>query len=80
MGKPVLFGQEVRINWAFQKEQREELGNHVHVFVGDLAADVTDAMLAAVRGPWLWVGHGWECEGVTVKWAGQGGWTRGAEG
>ncbi|KAL6777989.1 hypothetical protein ACKKBG_A16490 [Auxenochlorella protothecoides x Auxenochlorella symbiontica] len=47
VGKPVLFGQEVRINWAFQKEQREELGNHVHVFVGDLAADVTDAMLAA---------------------------------
>lgn len=41
----VLFGQEARVNWAFQKEQKEEVGHHFHVFVGDLSSDVTDAML-----------------------------------
>ena len=38
VGKAVLYGQEARINWAFQKEQREEVANHVHVFVGDLSS------------------------------------------
>lgn len=41
---------QVRVNWAFQKEQKEETGQAVHVFVGDLSSDVTDAMLHAVRG------------------------------
>lgn len=30
--------QEARINWAFQKEQKEEVANHFHVFVGDLSS------------------------------------------
>ncbi|PSC75397.1 oligouridylate-binding 1-like [Micractinium conductrix] len=47
VNKNVLFGQEVRVNWAFQKEQKEEVANHFHVFVGDLSSDVTDAMLHA---------------------------------
>lgn len=48
VGKPLLFGQEIRISWAFQKEQRDELGTHFHVFVGDLGPDVTDSMLLQV--------------------------------
>jgi hypothetical protein len=32
----VLFGQEMRVNWAFQSHQREDTSNHWHVFVGDL--------------------------------------------
>jgi nucleolysin TIA-1/TIAR len=41
----VLFGQEIRVNWAFKKEASDEAVNHVHIFVGDLAPDVTDAVL-----------------------------------
>lgn len=26
------------MNWAFQKEQKEEVANHFHVFVGDLSS------------------------------------------
>ncbi|PRW50946.1 oligouridylate-binding 1-like [Chlorella sorokiniana] len=47
VNKTILFGQEARVNWAFQKEQKEEVANHFHVFVGDLSSDVTDAMLHA---------------------------------
>lgn len=45
--KVLLFGQEMRVNWAFQKEQQEEVAAHVHVFVGDLSPDVSDAVLLA---------------------------------
>lgn len=47
MSPIVLFGQEVRVNWAFKKEASEEAVNYVHIFVGDLAPDVTDAVLLA---------------------------------
>eukprot|EP00887_Chlorella_sp_A99_P001281 scaffold14.g1281.t1 len=49
VNKATVFGQEVRINWAFQKEAKDEAGSGaaVHVFVGDLSSDVTDAMLHA---------------------------------
>jgi RNA recognition motif-containing protein len=43
----VLFGQEMRVNWAFQSHQREDTSTHWHVFVGDLGQDVTDAVLHA---------------------------------
>lgn len=32
----VLFGQEMRVNWAFQSHQREDTSSHWHIFVGDL--------------------------------------------
>lgn len=37
--------QEVRVNWAFQKDQREDTTAHFHIFVGDLSTEVTDRML-----------------------------------
>ena len=37
--------QEVRVNWAFQKDQREDTTAHFHIFVGDLSSEVTDRML-----------------------------------
>ena len=37
----VLYGQEVRVNWAFQKDQREDTSSHFHTFVGDLSSEVT---------------------------------------
>lgn len=47
VNKATVFGQEVRVNWAFQKEQKEDSSQAVHVFVGDLSSDVSDAMLHA---------------------------------
>ena len=38
-GVPVrVAAQEARVNWAFQKDQREDTSSHFHIFVGDLAA------------------------------------------
>ncbi|KAI8463226.1 MAG: hypothetical protein J3K34DRAFT_527152, partial [Monoraphidium minutum] len=45
LNNKVLFGQEMRANWAFQSHQREDTSGHWHVFVGDLGQDVTDAVL-----------------------------------
>lgn len=36
----VLYGQEVRVNWASQRDTRPDTSNHFHIFVGDLAAEV----------------------------------------
>ena len=38
VNKSLLFGQEVRVNWAFQKEEKEEVAHHFHAFVGDLSS------------------------------------------
>lgn len=43
----VIYGREVRLNWAFQSSQREDTSKHHHIFVGDLSQDVTDAALLA---------------------------------
>jgi nucleolysin TIA-1/TIAR len=37
--------QEVRVNWAFQKEQHEDTSAHFHIFVGDISNEVNDRML-----------------------------------
>ncbi|GBF89891.1 oligouridylate-binding protein-like [Raphidocelis subcapitata] len=47
LNNKVLFGQEMRVNWAFQSHQREDTSTHWHLFVGDLGQDVTDAVLFA---------------------------------
>ena len=33
------------MNWAFQKDQREDTTAHFHIFVGDLSSEVTDRAL-----------------------------------
>ncbi len=40
-----LFGQQMKVNWALQREKEEELGSHYHIFVGDLSPEVTDSIL-----------------------------------
>ncbi|KAK4773981.1 hypothetical protein SAY87_029000 [Trapa incisa] len=42
-----LFGQPIKVNWAYASAQREDTSSHFNVFVGDLSAEVTDAMLYA---------------------------------
>ena len=42
--------QTVRVNWAYEKEQREEALAQFHVFVGDLPGECSDvALLQAFR-------------------------------
>jgi len=40
-----LFGQPIKVNWAYASGQREDTSSHFNIFVGDLSPEVTDAML-----------------------------------
>ncbi|XP_031105536.1 oligouridylate-binding protein 1B-like isoform X1 [Ipomoea triloba] len=40
-----LFGQPIKVNWAYASSQREDTSSHYNIFVGDLSPEVTDAML-----------------------------------
>ncbi|KAE8656229.1 Oligouridylate-binding protein 1C [Hibiscus syriacus] len=42
-----LFGQPIKVNWAYASGQREDTSGHFNIFVGDLSPEVTDAMLDA---------------------------------
>ncbi|KAL6654699.1 hypothetical protein ACP70R_008164 [Stipagrostis hirtigluma subsp. patula] len=40
-----LFGQPIKVNWAYTSAQREDTSGHFNIFVGDLSPEVTDAAL-----------------------------------
>lgn len=40
-----IYGQELRVNWAFQREKIEEVGPHFQIFVGDLSPEVNERIL-----------------------------------
>ncbi|GAA0168862.1 hypothetical protein LIER_23480 [Lithospermum erythrorhizon] len=40
-----LFGQAIKVNWAYASTQREDTSGHFNIFVGDLSPEVTDAVL-----------------------------------
>lgn len=42
-----LFGQPIKVNWAYASSQREDTTSHFNIFVGDLSPEVTDATLYA---------------------------------
>ncbi|KAI0498881.1 hypothetical protein KFK09_019779 [Dendrobium nobile] len=42
-----LFGQPIKVNWAYANTQREDTSGHYNIFVGDLSSEVTDAALFA---------------------------------
>jgi nucleolysin TIA-1/TIAR len=42
-----LYGQALKVNWAYANSQREDTAGHFHIFVGDLSPEVTDATLFA---------------------------------
>eukprot|EP00252_Welwitschia_mirabilis_P000999 TRINITY_DN10984_c0_g1_i1.p1 TRINITY_DN10984_c0_g1~~TRINITY_DN10984_c0_g1_i1.p1 ORF type:complete len:472 (-),score=109.05 TRINITY_DN10984_c0_g1_i1:112-1527(-) len=42
-----IFGQPIKVNWAFTSGQREDTTGHFSIFVGDISAEVTDANLYA---------------------------------
>uniref|UniRef100_A0A5B7BFT1 Putative oligouridylate-binding protein 1B isoform X1 n=1 Tax=Davidia involucrata TaxID=16924 RepID=A0A5B7BFT1_DAVIN len=42
-----LYGQALKVNWAYANSQREDTSGHFHIFVGDLSPEITDATLYA---------------------------------
>ncbi|KAJ1276433.1 hypothetical protein BS78_05G213900 [Paspalum vaginatum] len=40
-----LYGQQIKVNWAYTSTQREDTSDHFNIFVGDLCPEVTDATL-----------------------------------
>ena len=53
---------QVRVNWAFQKDQREDTSQHCHIFVGDLSNEINDrALFEAFE-------HCGNCSDARVMW------------
>ncbi|RVW17316.1 Oligouridylate-binding protein 1 [Vitis vinifera] len=42
-----VYGQALKVNWAYASGQREDTSGHFNIFVGDLSPEVTDATLYA---------------------------------
>lgn len=63
--------QELRVNWAFQKEQTEDTSAHFHIFVGDLSAEVNDFSLRQA-----FISYN-ECSDARVLWDHQTGRSKG---
>lgn len=57
-----LLLQELRVNWAFQKEQTEDTSAHFHIFVGDLSAEINDFSLRQAFDAYS------ECSDARVLW------------
>ncbi|XP_059303029.1 oligouridylate-binding protein 1B-like isoform X2 [Lycium ferocissimum] len=66
-----LFGQPIKVNWAYASGQREDTSSHFNVFVGDLSPEVTDAMLFACFSVYP------SCSDARVMWDQQTGRSRG---
>jgi len=58
----VLYGQEIRVNWAFQSNHRDDNSGQSHIFVGDLSNEVTDQVLYSTFAA---IG---ECTDARVMW------------
>jgi nucleolysin TIA-1/TIAR len=43
----LLYGLEIKVNWAFANTAKEDTATHSHIFVGDLSPDVDDRALNA---------------------------------
>lgn len=53
---------QVRVNWAFQKDQQEDTSQHCHIFVGDLSSELNDrALFEAFE-------HCGNCSDARVMW------------
>ncbi|XP_062181992.1 oligouridylate-binding protein 1B-like [Phragmites australis] len=66
-----LFGQPIKVNWAYTSTQREDTSGHFNIFVGDLCPDVTDAALFA-----FFSGYS-TCSDARVMWDQKTGRSRG---
>nr|AFK43627.1 unknown [Lotus japonicus] len=66
-----LFGQPIKVNWAYARSQREDTSGHFNIFVGDLSPEVTDATLYACFSAYP------SCSDARVMWDQQTGRSRG---
>ena len=53
---------QLRVNWAYQKDQREDTSHHFHIFVGDLGSEINDRSLYEA------FVHCGDCSDAEVKW------------
>lgn len=66
-----LFGQPIKVNWAYASSQREDTSGHFNIFVGDLSPEVTDATLFACFSVYP------SCSNAKVMWDQASGRSRG---
>nr|KJB06857.1 hypothetical protein B456_001G016600 [Gossypium raimondii] len=66
-----LFGQPIKVNWAYASSQREDTSTHHNIFVGDLSPEVTDATLFACFSVYS------SCSDARVMWDQKTGRSRG---
>ena len=66
-----IFGQSIKVNWAYARGQREDTSGHFHIFVGDLSPEVTDATLYACFSVYS------SCSDARVMWDQKTGRSRG---
>uniref|UniRef100_A0A0E0J4D9 RRM domain-containing protein n=1 Tax=Oryza nivara TaxID=4536 RepID=A0A0E0J4D9_ORYNI len=66
-----LFGQPIKVNWAYASTQREDTSGHFNIFVGDLCPEVTDAALFAFFAGFT------SCSDARVMWDQKTGRSRG---
>ncbi|GAV76246.1 RRM_1 domain-containing protein [Cephalotus follicularis] len=66
-----LFGQPIKVNWAYASSQREDTSGHHNIFVGDLSPEVTDATLYACFSVYQ------SCSDARVMWDQKTGRSRG---
>lgn len=66
-----IFGQPIKVNWAYASGQREDTTGHYSIFVGDLSPEVTDAALFAAFSIYP------SCSDARVMWDQKSGRSRG---
>ncbi|CAL9067627.1 unnamed protein product [Musa banksii] len=66
-----LFGQPLKVNWAYASGQREDTSGHYNIFVGDLSPEITDATLFACFSVYS------SCSDARVMWDQKTGRSRG---
>ncbi|PON66024.1 Splicing factor-like protein, partial [Parasponia andersonii] len=66
-----LYGQPIKVNWAYASSQREDTSGHFNIFVGDLSPEVTDATLFACFSVYT------SCSDAKVMWDQKTGRSRG---
>ncbi|KAL5681951.1 hypothetical protein ACJX0J_008336, partial [Zea mays] len=66
-----VYGQAIKVNWAYASTQREDTSGHFHIFVGDLSSEVNDATLYACFSAYP------SCSDARVMWDNKTGRSRG---
>ncbi|KAL8119873.1 oligouridylate-binding protein 1-like [Apium graveolens] len=66
-----LFGQPIKVNWAYASTQRADTSGHFNIFVGDLSPEITDATLFACFSVYS------SCSDARVMWDQKTGRSRG---